>query len=122
MCSFNTFSNDTRQPPKSFKSFQKLDFFISDHHTFFSLFKVRLHVIVCINHDIVVGPCSELLMRLFYYIHLICGKINCLTWRSNHGPSDCEPSTVPLDQKANFIIRMYKFSRNLIFLSCCLMS
>ena len=25
----------------------------------------------CINHDIVVGPCSKLLMRLSYYIHRI---------------------------------------------------
>ena len=34
------------------------------------LFKVRRHG----NHDIVGGLCSELLMRLFYYIHLEYGK------------------------------------------------
>jgi hypothetical protein len=33
---------------------------------FCSLFKVR-HVIGCTNHDIVVGLCSELFMRLSYY-------------------------------------------------------
>ena len=34
-----------------------------------SLLKVRLYVIGCINHDIVVSLCSELLKKLFYYIH-----------------------------------------------------
>ena len=34
---------------------------------FCNLFKVRRHVIGCINHDIVIGLCSELLMRLSYY-------------------------------------------------------
>ena len=34
---------------------------------FYSLFKVRQVVIGCINHDIVVGLCSELFMRLSYY-------------------------------------------------------
>ena len=37
---------------------------------FNSLFKVRRHVVMCINRDIVVGLCSELLKRLSYYIHL----------------------------------------------------
>ena len=40
------------------------------------VFKVRRHVIGCINHDIVVGLCSELLMRLSYYIHPGCGNKN----------------------------------------------
>ena len=44
--------------------------FTPDHQTFCSLFKVRQHVIGCINYDIVVGLCSELLMRISYYIHL----------------------------------------------------
>ena len=37
--------------------------------TFCSLFKVRQHCIECIYHDIVVGICSKLFMRLPYYIH-----------------------------------------------------
>ena len=47
--------------------------FMSDHQTFRSLFKVR-HVIWCINHDIILGLCSELFMRLSYYIRLEYGK------------------------------------------------
>ena len=47
--------------------------FTSYHQTFCSLFKVRRHVIGCINYDIVAGLCSELLMSLSYYIHLGCG-------------------------------------------------
>ena len=49
-------------------------FLPSDHQTFCSLFKIRRHDIVCINHEIVIGLCSELLMRLFYYIHPGYGK------------------------------------------------
>ena len=49
--------------------------FSSGHQTVFAVyFKVRLHVIGCINHDIEVGLCSELLIRFFYYIHLGYGK------------------------------------------------
>ena len=46
----------------------------SDCQTFCSLFMVRWYIIGCINHDIVRGLCSELLMRLFNYIHLGYGK------------------------------------------------
>ena len=55
------------------KCYYSIPFFIvftSDHHTFFSLLKVRRHVIGCINHNIVVAHCSELLMRLSICIHL----------------------------------------------------
>ena len=41
--------------------------FTTDHHTFCSLFKIRRHVFVDINHNIVVGFCSELLLRLSIY-------------------------------------------------------
>ena len=76
----------------------KVVFFTSDHQTFYSLFKVRQYAMGCINHDIVIGLCSELLMRLSYYNHPGYGKKIGLTWGSNRGPSDCEPSTIPLDQ------------------------
>ena len=48
--------------------------FTSDYHTFCSRFKVKRHVIGCTNHDIVVGLCSDIFMRLSYYIHLGYGK------------------------------------------------
>ena len=64
-------------------------------------FKVSRHVIEFINHHIVVDLCSELIMRLFYYIHLRYGESFCLTWGSNPVPSDCETSILPLDQSAN---------------------
>ena len=48
--------------------------FMFDHHTFCSLSRVRRHIIGCINHDIVVCLCSELHIRLSYYIHLGYGK------------------------------------------------
>ena len=35
----------------------------------------------CINHDLIVGLCSELLMSLSYYIHLGFGK----TFLAQHG-------------------------------------
>ena len=50
--------------------FSLFNFFMSDHHTSCSLFKVRRQLIGCINHDIEVVLCSELLMRLSYYIHI----------------------------------------------------
>ena len=54
---------------------------------FCSLFKVRRHVIGCINRDIVISLCSELLMMLSYYIHLRFG-INLLSHRGiEHGSS-----------------------------------
>ena len=49
-------------------------FFTSDHHTFCGLLKVRWDVIGCINHDIVMVLCSELLMRWSFYIHPEYGK------------------------------------------------
>ena len=48
--------------------------FTSDHHTFCRLFKVRWLAIWYINHDIMVGFCSEPFKRLSYYIHLGYGK------------------------------------------------
>ena len=39
-----------------------------------TLFNVRWHVIECSNHDIVVGLCSGLFMRLSYYNHQGYGK------------------------------------------------
>ena len=48
--------------------------FTSDYQTFCNLFKVRGHFIGCINHDIVIGLCSELLVGLIYYIHPGYGK------------------------------------------------
>ena len=75
--------------------------FTSDHQTFCNLFKARWHVIECTNHDIVVGLFSELLMRLSKDIYLGYGKKLHFTWGSNRGPSDCEPSTLPLDHNTN---------------------
>ena len=49
-------------------------FFYFRPSDFCNLFKVRQHVIGCIDHDIVVGLCSELVMRLSYSIHLGYGK------------------------------------------------
>ena len=68
-----------------------------------SLFKVR-HFMGCINHDIVVGLCSELLMRLSYYINLGYGK----KFISYVGiePTQREPSTLPIDQRANLLLSL----------------
>ena len=46
--------------------------FTSDHQTLPSILGQTCHE--CINHDTVVGLCSELLMRLSYYIHRSYGK------------------------------------------------
>ena len=58
------------------------------------------HVIACINHDIVVSLCSELLMRLTYYMHLAYGdnKANVfqLFQESNPGPFYPESTALPL--------------------------
>ena len=84
--------------------------FTSDHQTFVQSIK-RQTCHGCINHDIVIGLCSELLMRLIYYIHLGFGKkAFCPTWGSNCSRFDCEPSTLPLDQGPVpcFIIRKRK--------------
>ena len=78
--------------------------FTSDHKTFCSLFKVRQHIIGCINHDIVIGLCAELFMRLSHYIYLGYDKKLSSHMGSNRGLSDCEPSTLPLDQSAIFIV------------------
>ena len=80
---------------------------------FFSLFKVRRHVIGCINHDIVFGFCTILFMTLPYYILLGYGKNFWLTWGSNRGSSDCDPSTLPLDQKANSFFSGVNSSKSL---------
>ena len=75
--------------------FVKMDLFDCNYVrplNFFSLFKVRRHVIGCINHDKIIGRCSEQLMRLYYYIHPGYGnKVVGLTWGSNKSPSDQEP-------------------------------
>ena len=47
-----------------------VDCFCVKLSNFFSLFKLRWHAIGCINNDTVVGLCSDLLMRLSYYIFL----------------------------------------------------
>ena len=66
-------------------NFILFDCFTSDHQPFWSLFKVKQHVIGCINHDLVVGLCSKLFMRLSHYIHLGYGKkldlIKCIHYR-----------------------------------------
>ena len=54
--------------------------FTSDHQTFCGLFESQTACHQCINHDIVIGLCSELVMRLFYYIHPGYGKKIGLTW------------------------------------------
>ena len=64
--------------------------------------KVRWHVMGCINHDIVIYICSQLLMRLSYYFHPGYGKKNWSLMRIE--PPECEPSTLPLDQSANSFI------------------
>ena len=69
------------------------------HATYFSLKSRKcnmIHVIEWIDHDIVVGLCSEVPIRLSYYIHMV--KSFCFTWGSNWGPSHYKPSTLPLDQ------------------------
>ena len=79
-----------------------LIFFTSDKTYFCSLFKVRRHVLECMNNEIVVGLCSEPLMRLSYYIHL--GYCKKLSYHMGIEPrsADCEVSIQPLDQSANF--------------------
>ena len=57
----------------------------------------------CINHDKVVGLCSEVLMRLSYFIHIGFDKSFRLTWESNPGPSNRGSSTLPLDQNPNYV-------------------
>ena len=54
-----------------------------------------------IDYGIVLGICSELLMRLSSYIHLGYGKSFRLTWESNPGPSEIEASALPIDPSAN---------------------
>ena len=58
----------------TFKNYFTLDsFLMSDHQTFCSLFKIRRHFIVHINHDIVMGLCSDLFMWLYYQIYIAYG-------------------------------------------------
>ena len=66
------------------------------HQTFCGLFRVRRHVIGCVNHSIV-GLCSELLMRLSNSIHP-CG--------SKPGPHKREPSSLNLDQSVLLFLRI----------------
>ena len=63
-----------------------------------SLFQVRHVMIVLCNHARVVGLFSELLMKLFYCIHLGFGKSFRRTWESNPGPSDPWPKRQLIDQ------------------------
>ena len=68
--------------------------FMSDHQSFVLTFQGQTYH-GCINKDIVV-LCSELLMRLSNYIlsrSLV--KSFWLTWGSNCGPSNSQPSTLP---------------------------
>ena len=64
---------------------------------------IRLHFIVCINHDIVIGLCSELCMRLSDYTHPGYGeKVFGPKKGSYPGPLERELSTLSLDQNANY--------------------
>ena len=63
------FDIEVRLPDCQLKFFY-LIIFASSHQALFSLFKDRRLVIRCLNHDIAVGLCSELIMRLSYHIHL----------------------------------------------------
>ena len=45
--------------------------------------KVKHVIGALIDHDMVVGLCSKLIMRLSYYTHLGFGKSFPLTWESN---------------------------------------
>ena len=76
-------------------SFYKL----SNHQTFYIYLRSDMPI-GCINHDIV-GEClcSELLMRLSYYIHLEdSDSFFRLTGELNPGPSERLSSTLPIDQ------------------------
>ena len=79
--------------------------FTYDNHTFCSLFNVRRHAIGCINHDIVIGLCFELFMRLSYYNRPgYCKKFFCHAWGSNLDPPERKLSSLPLHQRANWLI------------------
>ena len=56
----------------------------------------------CINHDIVIGLCSELLMKLSCYILPGFGKkfLVSMIWGSNLAPPERKSSTLPLDHSA----------------------
>ena len=70
--------------------------FTPDHHTFCSLLRSDgMPFIGWINHDIVVGLCPELLMRLSYNFHLGYGKKLTSHGETNRGPSDHKSSTLP---------------------------
>ena len=64
--------------------------------------------IICINHDIVIGLCSDIHTRLSYYIRPGYGKnIFGLKWESKPCRRERETSTLPLDQSANSSIVLY---------------
>ena len=75
--------------------------FTSDHHILQSIQGQTYYG--CMNHDNVVGLCSEVLMRLSNFTHLGFGKVFWLIWDSNPGPSSRESSTLPFDQSVKSI-------------------
>ena len=98
--------------------------FSSDHPTIFCLilfyirpsdfcyqFKGRRHFIGCFNHDIVIGLCSELHLRLSYYIHPRYGN-KFLVSRGDRTLflSNVSRQLYPQDQRANIVV----YSRNLL--------
>ena len=89
-------------------------FFTSDHQTFCShLFKVRRHVIGCINHAIVVGLSSELLMKLSYYSRLdYSKKFSYHKWIKPD--SDFEPCILPIHQSANSNVISIFYSKQVL--------
>ena len=82
-------------------------FCTSDHQILFSLLQVRWHVIWCINQDIV-----RPLLRAAYEVILLHSsriwyKVVSLTWGSNRGTSECEPSTLPLDHVSYLVMILF---------------
>ena len=63
------------------------------------LCNVWCHIILFRNHDIVVGLCSKLVMRLLYNTKFIYEAVTSFwhPFRSNLGTSGCESSTLLLE-------------------------
>ena len=87
--------------------------FLCRTNTFFQLFKVRLHFIGCINHDIVVELCSELLMRLSIY-NVVTAKKLVLLRESYSSLFNLDPLMLPLDHSHKPIVVVFLF-----FCCCC---
>ena len=77
---------------------------------FCRIFKVRRHVIGCINHDIVTGLCSKILE-----VFLLQDRVKRfrLTWRSKRGISDCEPLLYPQTRSPTFDRHVFVSLRSL---------